>query len=86
MDIFSIDPEPTFTAPVWLPLPGKAPVKVTFRFRHMEHEAFYAMLAESSAAREKSADFLARFVDGWEGDAINAPFSRESPTRATPRR
>ena len=81
MDIFNIDPNPTFTAPVSLPVPGGSPVVVDFRFRHMDSDAFYAMLVESREKKESSVDFLARFVDGWEGDKINAAFSMESLAR-----
>lgn len=82
-DIFTLDPNPTFAVPVSLPVPGRDPVAVTFRFRHLDSDAFYAMLTESRTQQEKAADFLARFVDGWEGEAINAPFSREALEKLT---
>jgi hypothetical protein len=78
MDIFEIDPNPTFPAPVSLPRPGKTPVEVIFRFRHMDNDAYWAMLTESRAKKEAAPAFLARFVDGWEGENINAPFSLET--------
>jgi len=78
MDIFSLDPSPTFVAPVTLPVPGGAEVVVKFRFRHKDEAEFYDMLAESRAQKENFGKFLARFVDGWEGDNINAPFSLEA--------
>lgn len=76
--LFTIDPNPTFVAPVALPIPGGVPVEVKFRFRHMDSDAFYNMLNESRAKSESAADFLGRFVDGWEGENINAPFSAEA--------
>lgn len=76
--MFSIDPNPTFTAPVDLPVPGKPPVTVMFRFRHKDNEAYWAMLTESRAKGESAVEFLARFVDGWEGENINAPYSQET--------
>lgn len=76
--MFTLDPNPTFTIPVPLPVPGKEPVKVQFRFRHMSNEAYWQMLTESRAKGESAVDFLARFVDGWEGENINAPFSLEA--------
>lgn len=76
--MFSLEPNPTFTAPVDLPVPGKPPVKVMFRFRHMPNDVYWAMISESKAKNESAVDFLARFVDGWEGENINAPFSLES--------
>lgn len=82
-DLFTIDPNPTFTLPVPLPVPGRSPVAVTFRFRHMDREAFFAMLEESREKKESTADFLARFVDGWEGENINAAFSKESLDKLT---
>lgn len=81
MDIFSLDPNPTFVAPVALPRPGESPVIVNFRFRHMEEDAYYAMLRDSRDKKESPADFLARFVDGWEGDNINAAYSQEALVR-----
>lgn len=51
-DLFTIDPNPTFTLPVPLPVPGRSPVAVTFRFRHMDREAFFAMLEESREDRK----------------------------------
>lgn len=77
-DIFFIDPNPTFLLPVPLPVPGGVAVVVKFRFRHMDTDAFYAMLKESGELAEPAAAFLARFVDGWEGEQINAPFSLEA--------
>lgn len=77
-DIFSLDPAPTFVVPVELPVPGKASVAVNFRFRHFDQDAYLAMLEESRQQKESAADFLARFVDGWEGENINAPFSAEA--------
>lgn len=76
--MFTIDPNPTFVLPVDLPVPGKPPVAVKFRFRHMDNEAYWAMLEESRQKKEPAAEFLARFVDGWEGENINAPFSAEA--------
>lgn len=76
--MFTIDPNPTFVLPVPLPVPGGAPVLVRFRFRHMDNDAYWAMLTESREKKESAADFLARFVDGWEGENINAPFSLEA--------
>lgn len=76
--MFNIDPTPTFVTPVALPVPGGAPVLVNFRFRHMDNDAFWAMLADSKAKKEPAVEFLARFVDGWEGESINAPFSLEA--------
>lgn len=81
--IFAIDPQPTFTLPVPLPVPGSLPVTVTFRFRHLDGDAFYSMLNESRAKGDTPAEFLARFVDGWEGENINAPFSQEALERMT---
>ena len=78
MDIFELDPNATFVAPVALPRPGLTPVVVDFRFRHKDEEAFYAMLRDSKEKQEDSATFLARFVDGWEGDKINAAFSLDA--------
>lgn len=82
-ELFTIDPNPTFTLPVPLPVPGKSAVAVTFRFRHMDREAFFAMLTESREKQESTADFLARFVDGWEGESINAPYSKEALDKLT---
>lgn len=76
--MFNIDPHPTFVVPVPLPVPGSAPVPVKFRFRHMSNDEYWAMLTESRAKGENAVDFLARFVDGWEGENINAPFSLEA--------
>ena len=78
MNLFQIEPNPVFVCPVALPVPGGVPVEVNFRFRHMDTDAFYDMLNESRAKGEPAVDFLARFVDGWEGEQINAPFSLEA--------
>lgn len=77
-NLFQIEPNPTFLFPVPLPVPGGVPVEVMFRFRHMDTDAFYDMLNESRAKGESAAEFLARFIDGWEGEQINAPFSLEA--------
>lgn len=76
--MFNIEPNPVFVADVPLPVPGSAPVVVKFRFRHMGNDAYWAMLTESRAKGEGAVDFLTRFVDGWEGENINAPFSLEA--------
>lgn len=76
--LFTIEPNPTFVFPVPLPVPGGPPVEVKFRFRHMDTDAFYDMLNESRAKGEPAAEFLSRFVDGWEGEQINAAFSAEA--------
>jgi len=83
MSLFQLEPNPTFVTSVALPVPGAAPVVVPFRFRHMDTDAFYEMLNESRAKGEPAAEFLGRFVDGWEGENINAPFSQEALTRLT---
>jgi len=80
-DIFQIEPNPTFVVPVALPVPGGAPVVVRFRFRHMDSDAFFEMLKASREAGEATDVFLLRFVDGWEGENINAPFSAEALTK-----
>lgn len=66
----TLDPAPTFSAPVPIPIAGGDPVPVAFNFKHKTREAFAAWL--SGRDGKKKSAVIMEIADGWElDDAFN---------------
>lgn len=57
--------EPTFTAPVEIPVAGKDPVKVSFTFKHRSKDEMTEWLKEKYESDEKA---VMECAIGWELD------------------
>ena len=61
-----LNPDPTFTAPVSIPVHGKSPVAVKFTFKHRTKDAAQAWLEE---IKDKSdVDVVMDCATAWELD------------------
>lgn len=74
--MFNLDPNPTFTAPVPLSVPGlQQPLEVNFTFKHLTRTALEKWL--SRYVKKRSHEVLAEVVTDWEikrnGEAV--PYS-----------
>ncbi len=75
--LFSIQPAPTFTAPVKIPRPGEEPAEITVTFKHMTREQMSDFIDRSSGAKKgEDVDLVMEMVSGWSG--VDTPFSAEA--------
>ena len=78
--MFTLEPNPTFTAPVAIPLPGGEAATIDITFRHMGREALQRFLGrvkdmpDAEAAEEIIADWSG--VAGADGEPL--PSSAEN--------
>lgn len=62
----TLTPNPTFSAKVGIPVPGKGRVQTEFTFKHMSRKD---VLAWVEAAKDKSdAEYVMGICTGWELD------------------
>lgn len=73
--MFKLQPKPTFSVPVFIPVPGQEKgekVIVTYRHKTRDQLAeFYGALRD-----RETVDALDEIIEGWEG--VDAPYSREN--------
>lgn len=69
----SLNPNPTFCAKVEVPLPGAAPEKVQFTFRHRTADDLKKFVAESADA--EGVDTIMAMATGWD---LEEAFTREN--------
>jgi len=62
---FKLNPDPTFKAKVAIPVPGSAPAKVEFTFKHKTREQLKEWV--ESPSNDEVAQFR-EMVAGWELD------------------
>lgn len=74
---FKLQPAPTFTAPVEIPVPGDGLSKVVFTFKYRDRDAMKAFLAKVSAPESTMTDeeLIEEMCVGWE---LADPFERAS--------
>jgi hypothetical protein len=72
--MFKIDPNPTFTAPVSVHVPGQGAGSFVAEFVYLDQEARKDYVAALSG--KSNAEALAEIVVGWND--MDAPFSREN--------
>lgn len=53
---FSLNPNPTFDVPVFIPAPGQEPKPLVFTFKHMDRQKFSDFLKSLDAAMFNSGD------------------------------
>lgn len=75
--LFKLEPEPTFWAPVKIPMPGgqTGEIRVRFKYRNRDQYGELLKLADDS----DDIEVLLLAIDGWEG--ADAAFSRETLER-----
>lgn len=85
--MFKLNPDPTFTAPVKIPVHGGESQKVVFVFKHMDDQGlagFHKWLSEHNKKKIKSIKeslehevaFLLKVVEGWED--VDSDFSKDN--------
>lgn len=74
---FKLQPAPTFTAPVEIPVPGDGFSRVTFTFKYRDRDAMKAFLAKVGNPEEQMSDpeLIEEMCSGWD---LADPFNRES--------
>lgn len=74
---FKLQPAPTFTAPVEIPVPGEGLSKVVFTFKYRDREAMKAFLDKVSDKESEMSDpeLIEEMCTGWE---LTDPFERAS--------
>ncbi|MBW7903027.1 MAG: hypothetical protein H3C26_16210 [Rhodocyclaceae bacterium] len=71
---FSLTPDPTFTATVEIPVPGKKPAKIDFTFKHRDREQF-GQWFDALRDNESDVDVVLDIASGWN---LKEPFGRET--------
>ena len=78
--MFQLEPNPTFTAPVSIPLPGGETATVDFTFAHMGRKALQRFLDRVKDLPD--AEAVGDVVDGWSGvagaDGEPLPYTEEA--------
>jgi hypothetical protein len=75
--MFKLEPNPTFSVPVSIHVPGQGKGTFSVEFRHLNQEA---RTAYGASLKEKTnLDALAEIMVGWR--EIDAPFSRDNLKR-----
>lgn len=70
--MFNLDPNPTFTAPVPLSVPGlQQPLEVNFTFKHLTRTGVEKWFERYLEAR--SHEVLAEVIEGWDMKRNGAP-------------
>ena len=65
--MFQLEPNPTFSAPVAIPLPGGETATIDFTFAHMGRKALQEFLADVKDLPDGEA--IRKIVTGWNGVA-----------------
>jgi hypothetical protein len=74
---FKLQPAPTFTAPVDIPVPGDGFSKVVFTFKYRDRQQMKTFLDRIAKPDEPitDAEMIEDMCSGWE---LTDPFTRES--------
>jgi hypothetical protein len=68
MGKIKLNPDPTFSAPVTLPVPGKPSVEVEFTFKHRTRSELKAFIDVSGERQD--ADTIMAMCTGWELEEV----------------
>lgn len=71
---FPLSPEPTFTAKVDIPVPGKKPLKLEITFKHRGMDEFKEFI-DKMGDYESDTDTLMDIASGWDH---KLPFERDN--------
>jgi hypothetical protein len=77
--MFSLNPAPTFVAPVTIAVPGKPAATLKMVFKHKTKDEAAAFFKDAATSDEKEAVQLLQIVAGWED--VDSPFSVEALER-----
>ena len=72
--MFQLEPNPTFTAPVAIPVPGQGEATIEVKFKHMGKQGLQAFL--DGAKDRTDIDSCSYIVAGWSG--VSADYSPEA--------
>lgn len=72
--MFKLQPNPTFVAPVAIPVPGAAAQEINVTFAHKGKSEIKAYL--DLATTREDIDSLSEIVLGWDG--VDADFTRDN--------
>lgn len=72
-NIFKLNPDPTFEAPVVIAVPGKPAAKLRLIFRHKTRDEAKAFFERAANSDEKESTQLLEIVAGWVD--VDAEFS-----------
>lgn len=74
--MLKLTPNPTFTAPVEIHVPGSVKIKVPFIFVYKDKDEYKAFTDEAATGKNEELDILLEIVKGWENCDI--PYSPEA--------
>ena len=74
--MLKLTPNPTFTAPVEIHVPGSGKIKVPFVFVYKDKDEYKAFTDEAATGKKEELDILLEIVKGWENCDI--PYSPEA--------
>ena len=74
--MLKLTPNPTFTAPVEIHVPGSGKIKVPFVFVYKDKDEYKAFTDEAASGKKEELDILLEIVKGWENCDI--PYSPEA--------
>ncbi len=75
MATLKLKAEPTFTARVPIPIPGKSPVQVLFTFKHRTRTELDALIESGNVPGRDAVEYVMEMVSGWD---LTDPFSKEN--------
>lgn len=75
--LFKLDPEPSFWAPVAIPMAGGKTGHIRVLFRHLSREEYSAFFAEHAGERDDAV--LGLLINDWQGP--DAPYSAPTLSR-----
>lgn len=78
MTKFTLDPNPTFSVDVDIPIPGEKSTKVKFTFRHRTRDALEKFISHITENSPDETDIVMDIAAGWE---LQDEFTRENITR-----
>jgi len=76
-EIFKLEPEPTFWAPVEIPMPGGKVGKFSIEYHYRDRDAYVELLKQAETMDD--IDVLMLAMKDWKGPS--AAFSRETLER-----
>ena len=74
--MLKLNPNPTFTAPVSIHVPGESAVKVPFTFNYKTPDEYKDFVANTAKGEKTEQEALSEIVAGWEN--CDAPFSADN--------
>ena len=74
--MLKLTPNPTFTAPVEIHVPGAGKIKVPFVFAYKDKDEYKAFTDEAASGKKDDVSVCLEIVKGWEN--CDVPYSPEA--------